>query len=288
MEFRHLRYFLAVAETLSFTSAAKKLGIAQPPLSTQIKQLETQIGQPLFYRSSRKVTLTEAGLLLSREASAILEQADLLSAKMADLRDGRGTGLSIGITEDLATLALAKILRKFMKKHRGVRCDIRFHRTGPREFSNGFDVMIVDRSEIGNAEALDLGPAPIYLAVCRKHRLADKESIEPNDIIGEHLLQSPPGFLSLAESLILSGNPQLSSRFSVERVKGGTNERIWRAEAGLGVTIISEGEATRAGVTTGKFTPEGGVIRPILVYRDKQNHPGVAALLSHFTEVLTL
>ncbi|MFY8216604.1 MAG: LysR family transcriptional regulator, partial [Chthoniobacterales bacterium] len=188
---------------MSFTSAAKKLGIAQPPLSTQIKQLETQIGQPLFYRSSRKVTLTEAGLLLSREASAILEQADLLSAKMADLRDGRGTGLSIGITEDLATLALAKILRKFMKKHRGVRCDIRFHRTGPCEFSNGLDVMIVDRSEIGNAAALDLGPAPIYLAVCRKHRLADHESIETNDIIGEHLLQSPPGFLSLAERLIL-------------------------------------------------------------------------------------
>lgn len=76
MEIRHLRYFVTVAETLHFTRAAERLGIRQPPLSMQIKQLEQDIGTTLFRRLSRGVELTESGVLFLAEARAILEHLD--------------------------------------------------------------------------------------------------------------------------------------------------------------------------------------------------------------------
>ena len=69
MELRHLRYFVMVAREQSFTRAAEKLHIAQPPLSRQIQQLEEELGVALIQRSSRPAFLTEAGRLLYEQAS---------------------------------------------------------------------------------------------------------------------------------------------------------------------------------------------------------------------------
>src|SRR5208282_2085172 len=76
MELRHLRYFIAVAEELNFTRAAKRLGISQPPLTTQIRQLEKEMGAPLFHRRARGIELTSAGRLLLEEARIILKQVE--------------------------------------------------------------------------------------------------------------------------------------------------------------------------------------------------------------------
>lgn len=75
MEFRQLRYFIGVAETLSFTKAGQRLHIAQPALSRQIRQLEEEIGVALFTRNRRKVELTDAGLVFLGEARAVVEKA---------------------------------------------------------------------------------------------------------------------------------------------------------------------------------------------------------------------
>ena len=75
MELRHLRYFVAVAEEQSFTKASEKLFIAQPPLSRQIQNLESELGIQLFERGSRPLQLTDAGQFFYQHAVTLLAKA---------------------------------------------------------------------------------------------------------------------------------------------------------------------------------------------------------------------
>lgn len=101
MEFRHLRYFITVAECLSFSRAAKQLHIAEPPLSRQIRQLEEELGVQLFVRDRRRVQLTDIGSLVLKEAKNVSAQtAQLLDTvrlakegQVGRVRVGIGTGL---------------------------------------------------------------------------------------------------------------------------------------------------------------------------------------------------
>lgn len=88
MDLRHLRYFLAVAEELNFRRAAERLGIAQPPLSSQIHDLERELGVKLFRRIPKGAELTEAGVAFLAEVPAIFERVDR-AVRMAQ-RGGRG------------------------------------------------------------------------------------------------------------------------------------------------------------------------------------------------------
>jgi DNA-binding transcriptional LysR family regulator len=102
MELRHIRYFLAVAEEKNFTRAAAKVGIGQPPLSQQIRDLEREIGAPLFHRLPHGAELTEAGESFLEKARGIVAQAE--QAKAAAQRAARGeTGrLRVGFSGSAA------------------------------------------------------------------------------------------------------------------------------------------------------------------------------------------
>ena len=88
LELRHLRYFVAVAEELSFTRAAERLHMAQPPLSTQIRQLEDELGAEVFVREKRRVYLTQPGRQMLAHARTIL--AATVDAKEAVRRTASG------------------------------------------------------------------------------------------------------------------------------------------------------------------------------------------------------
>jgi len=81
MELRHLRYFIALAEELSFIKASEKLFISQPPLSRQIKELENELGTRLFNRNNKRVELTEAGKYFKQEIMQLLQNLDRIAIR---------------------------------------------------------------------------------------------------------------------------------------------------------------------------------------------------------------
>jgi DNA-binding transcriptional LysR family regulator len=116
-ELRHLRYFVAVAEELNFSRAAKRLQMAQPPLSVAIRKLEQEIGTSLFIRNSREVKLTEAGRALLPGARSTLAEAD--AALTAARRAGAGElgSLRIGYNWSARFDTLPRLGRAF-QQHR--------------------------------------------------------------------------------------------------------------------------------------------------------------------------
>lgn len=125
MEFRHLRYLLAVAEEMSFTRAAKRLHIAQPALSVQIRQLEDELGVELIDRSRRAITLTEAGTIMVSEARQLLRARD----RAIELVRRTGTGavgtLAVGFVPSASNVTLPPLLRAFLSRYPSVTLTLR-------------------------------------------------------------------------------------------------------------------------------------------------------------------
>ncbi|TAM33299.1 MAG: LysR family transcriptional regulator, partial [Rhodanobacter sp.] len=98
MELRHLRYFIAVADELHFGRAAERLGMSQPPLSQQIRQLEQRVGVRLLDRTNRRVALTEPGRLFLDEARDILARTDHAIDLAQRAQRGETGELRVGMT----------------------------------------------------------------------------------------------------------------------------------------------------------------------------------------------
>lgn len=125
MELRHLRYFVAVAETLHFGRAAERLGISQPPLSQQIQALEAELDARLFERSNRRVELTEAGRLFLAEARQILAQVERATDTARRAQRGELGLLKIGFTASAPfTSTLPRSILAFRQAFPGVQLDL--------------------------------------------------------------------------------------------------------------------------------------------------------------------
>lgn len=129
MELFQLRYFLAVAEHLSFTRAAKALHLSQPPLSHQIKRLEDELGGELFQRSSRMVRLTDLGEAFLPRARSILLQTDD-AAQEIRARTGLEKGvLRVGASGALAYHLLPLLIEQYRARHPNIDLHIVERRT---------------------------------------------------------------------------------------------------------------------------------------------------------------
>ncbi|MFD7126161.1 MULTISPECIES: LysR family transcriptional regulator [Streptomyces] len=130
--FPQLHAFVVLAEELHFGHAAARLGIAQPPLSQQIRRLEDKVGHALFNREPGRVTLTPAGReLLPAARRSLTGIADGLAAARA-IGSGQAGHLRIGFAASLALTVLPGLLRTFRQRFPGVRLDIREMATAPQ------------------------------------------------------------------------------------------------------------------------------------------------------------
>ncbi|CAM5774805.1 LysR family transcriptional regulator [Labrys miyagiensis] len=116
MELRHLRYFIALAEELSFTAAAQKLHISQPPLSQQIRDLEHELGTLLFLRTSRKVVLTEAGTAFLAHARSIIASAELAATQVRAIGQGMTGALNVAATGSMLLGPLAALMADYQRR----------------------------------------------------------------------------------------------------------------------------------------------------------------------------
>src|SRR6478752_845473 len=132
MELRHLRAFAVLAEERHFGRAAERLHIAQPALSQQVKQLERELGTPLFTRTTRRVELTEAGARFAEHARTVLADVARAEDDMALLASGRAGRVSVGFIGTATYDVLPRAAREVRRELPDVELELRGELLSPQ------------------------------------------------------------------------------------------------------------------------------------------------------------
>jgi len=135
MELRHLRYFIAVAEKENVTRAAERLHVSQPPLSRQIRDLEDELGIPLFEHGAKAVRLTEAGHVFLSEARAVVERANKAVQMVKAVAGGKCGEIHVGYAPSLTMELPRRASRFFQEANPGVR--VQLHDMSTQEMLRG-------------------------------------------------------------------------------------------------------------------------------------------------------
>ncbi|HEX4180773.1 MAG TPA: LysR family transcriptional regulator [Caulobacteraceae bacterium] len=197
MELRHIRYFLAVAEERHFTRAAAKVGIGQPPLSQQIKDLEVEIGAPLFHRLAHGAELTPAGeafLNVVKEMPGLAERAAKAARRAAR---GETGSLRVGFTAASAfNEVVPGTIRAFRRAYADV--DLWLEEANTTRLVAGLrdgslDAAFLRPGAVGS-EAFQLSllsEAPMVAALPANHRSATGQEVDLADLKTESFLMFP-------------------------------------------------------------------------------------------------
>ena len=289
MELRHLRYFVAVAETGHMTRAAAHLGIQQPPLSLQIRALETMLGTALFTRHPKGVSLTDAGRLLHDEARRILEHVAALEARMADVASGTVGTLDVGFTSSAAAHAFTPdTLRECRALYPDLGLRLSEHNAAEiteavlaRKLHCGFLRVPVAHPPGLRFETLLV--EPVVLALPIGHRLARDDSARrgagtARDLHDENLIlvrrPGAPGLYANLLTLCAASGARPRVVAEVERMMTSLN----LVAAGAGITVVpaSMQGAHPHAIAYRPFRSGGKLRAPItLVSREGDANPAV-------------
>jgi len=238
---RQLKVFEAVARHLNFTRAAEELFLSQPAVSMQIKQLEDELGQPLFEKMGKKVYLTEAGKEAYRYSLSIsnqLRELQIVMEEMTGLQHGK---LSLAVAST-ANYFVPTLLGVFNQRHAGIRVDIEV--TNRENLlkalaSNTTDFAIMGQPPEGlELEAQPFLENPLVVLAPPDHPLAGQRNIPVEKLLDETFITREHG----------SGTRAARERFFAEHGGGNfretmemnSNEAIKQAvQAGLGIGVLS-------------------------------------------------
>jgi DNA-binding transcriptional LysR family regulator len=189
IDLRHLRYFLAVAETLHFSKAAQLLGIAQPPLSQQIKRLEQLLGHRLFDRTTRGVKLTLAGQLLAERARGTIEKVQDDLAQVRRLGRGEEGTLTVGFSGSVMFTDLPAAIGTYRRRYPKVELRLRESNTSAQISALLMGTLDLAFLRDGDAtEGIEISTLfeERYVAVLPVgHALAGKRSLHVRDLRNE-------------------------------------------------------------------------------------------------------
>jgi DNA-binding transcriptional LysR family regulator len=247
MELRHLRYFVAVAEELHFGRAAERLHIAQPPLSQQIRRLETELGVELFRRNRRRVRLTDAGRLLLEQSRPLLAQADDLERLLGRAGAGEIGRLTIGFVGSASYQVLPAVLHEFRNRFPEVELRLEEGTTEeqvPALLSGRIDVGLV-RPPVAD-DAIKLTPLVterLIAALPEGHPLAKRATVPVAALAQEPFVLTPRRITGLYEDVI---GVCRAAGFSPQVVQEASEWQtiIGLVSAGIGVSLVPESVAT--------------------------------------------
>jgi LysR family hca operon transcriptional activator len=248
MELRHLRYFAAVAAHGSFNRAADNLHLTQPALSRQVKDLEEELGVPLFVRGKNAVTLTEAGELFYEEARDLLARADQAIQRVRG--EARNEILRVGYAPSLTTGIMPGALEKFQTATPRVRIELAD--LAPREMAEmakegRLDLVIAPpglESAVPGFQWIELRRMTLVLVMPATHPLAKLTKIAPARLRDLPLIglgrENFPEYVPRIRTLLKPFG--IVPRF-VSLVNDGVSALFVALEAGNAATLLADGIA---------------------------------------------
>lgn len=244
MEFRHLRYFVAVAEERNISRAARRLHVSQPPLSRQMRDLESDLGFALLRRSARSIQLTEAGQVFLDEARATLQRLDDAVAFARAFAHQERNHLSVGHTSTLAIELLPRALRTFQRSHPQVKIELRTMTTLQltRALNSGeLDLAITQHGEPSDFPGLNfkqIGTCEVRVAVHKHHRFARMRKIPIRELVTEPIISLSQTIYPWYSNFVFSILSAAKSMLPDVEEHDNAQSLIAAVEAGRGAAIF--------------------------------------------------
>jgi DNA-binding transcriptional LysR family regulator len=270
MDLRHLRYFQAVAEELSFSKAAKRLHVAQPALSRAIKQLEGSLGAEVLERTRHMVRLTPAGTVLLQEVRLLLDQVNDISSRVRRTAEGEEGELRLGYIGPPTQPFLGALLREY--RERFPRVSVHLEERTPervwemvarRRLSAALTRPVLVNEALG-LKTITLHEERLGVVVPANHALARRTSLPWSALAGKPLI-----VLARREGIglhdaVIAGCRQAGVVPRLVHTPSLIGTVMLYVEAGAGIGVVTESVVTPA--PTLKFVFLKPVLRVPLVF----------------------